>query len=68
MSNMFKRKVPEALEINRLNPLKKKPHKTLKVLNRDHGDYNYFNNILRLFYILLNFPFTTSETMRDYLL
>ena len=25
-----------------------------------------FNNILRLFYVLLEFTFTTSETMRDY--
>ena len=28
--------------------------------------YNHFHNILRLFDILLNFPFTTSETMGDY--
>ena len=28
--------------------------------------YNHFHNILRLFYILPNFPFTTSETKRDY--
>ena len=30
--------------------------------------YNYFHNILRLFDVLTNFPFTTSETMRDYYL
>ena len=62
MSNMFKRKVPEALEINRLKTLKKKTDKTFKVVNRDNGDYNHFNNILRLFLVLPNFPFTTSET------
>ena len=30
--------------------------------------YNKFHNILRLFDVLPNFPFTTSETMRDYYL
>ena len=30
--------------------------------------YNHFHNILRLFDVLINFPFTTSETMRDYYL
>ena len=29
-------------------------------------DYYQFQNILRLFDILPNFPFTTSETMREY--
>ena len=29
-------------------------------------DYNYFHNILRLFVVLPNFPFTTNETIRDY--
>ena len=28
--------------------------------------YNQLHNILRLFDVLPNFPFTTSETMRDY--
>ena len=28
--------------------------------------YNHFYNILRLFAVLPNFPFTTSETMGDY--
>ena len=28
--------------------------------------YNQFHNILRLFDVLPNFLFTTSETMRDY--
>ena len=28
--------------------------------------YNHFHNILRLFDVLPNFPFTTSETKRDY--
>ena len=32
------------------------------------GTYNYFHNILRLFDVLTNFSFTTSETMRDYYL
>ena len=32
------------------------------------GTYNYFHNILRLFDVLPNFPFTTSETMPDYYL
>ena len=31
------------------------------------GD-NPFHNILRLLDVFLNFPFTTSETMRDYYL
>ena len=30
--------------------------------------YNHFHNILRLFDVLTNFPFTTSETMRNYYL
>ena len=30
--------------------------------------YNHFHNILKLFKVLPNFPFTTSETMRDYYL
>ena len=30
--------------------------------------YNHFHNILRLFDVLPNFPFTTSETMRNYYL
>ena len=29
---------------------------------------NHFHNVLRLFDILPNFPFNTSETMRDYYL
>ena len=29
---------------------------------------NHFHNILRLFDVLATFPFTTSETMRDYYL
>ena len=32
------------------------------------GDTSHFHNILRLFYVLPNFPFTTSETMGDYYL
>ena len=30
------------------------------------SNYKYFHNILRLFDALPNFPFTTSETMRNY--
>ena len=30
--------------------------------------YNRFHNIMRLFDVLLNFPFTASETMGDYYL
>ena len=30
--------------------------------------YNHFHNILRLFDVLPNFPFTTNETMCDYYL
>ena len=30
--------------------------------------YNHFHNILRLFDVLPNFPFTISETMPDYYL
>ena len=30
--------------------------------------FNHFQNILRLFDVLTNFPFTASETMRDYYL
>ena len=30
--------------------------------------YNHFHNILRLFDVLSNSPFTTSEMMHDYLL
>ena len=29
-------------------------------------NYNHRHNILRLFDVLPNFPFTTSETKRDY--
>ena len=38
MLNMYKRKVREALEINRLKTLNE-TDKTFKVLNRDNGDY-----------------------------
>ena len=30
--------------------------------------YNHFQNSLKLFDVLTSFPFTTSETMRDYYL
>ena len=32
------------------------------------SNYNHFHNILRLFNVLIIFPFTTSETMCDYYL
>ena len=32
------------------------------------SNYHHFYNILRLFDVLINFTFTTSETMRDYYL
>ena len=38
MSNMYKRKLHEALEINRLKTLNE-TDKAFKVLNRDNGDY-----------------------------
>ena len=38
MSNMYKRKVREALELNRLKTLNE-TDKTFNVLNRDSGDY-----------------------------
>ena len=38
MSNMYKRKVREALEMNTLKTLNE-TYKTFKVLNRDNGDY-----------------------------
>ena len=37
MSNMYKRKVREALEINRLKTLNE-TDKTFKALNKDNGD------------------------------
>ena len=37
-------------------------------LNPHTSGYNEFHNILRLFNVLPNFPFTTSETMGDYYL
>ena len=38
--------------------------KTQKV--KENFRDNHFHNILRLFDVLPNFPFTTSETKRDY--
>ena len=34
----------------------------------EQKSYNHFQNILRLFDVLSNFPFTTSEMMDDYYL
>ena len=40
-----------------------------KARDRDmQSTYNHFHNILRLFDVLPNFPFTTSKTMGDYYL
>ena len=44
----------------------------LKRMNKELGywifSYNRFHNVLRLFDVMPNFPFITSETMRDYYL
>ena len=40
----------------------------LKIHCKALVSYSHFHNILRLFDVLPNFPFTTSETMRDYYL
>ena len=39
---------------------------TLKQNSSAYKNYNHFHNILKLFDVLRNFLFTTSETMRDY--
>ena len=39
-----------------------------KFMSEMHLSYNHFHNILRLFDILLNFAFTTSEMMGDHYL
>ena len=41
---------------------------TNPLMRKNRPTYNYFQNILRLFDVLSNFPFTASETMRDYYL
>ena len=35
---------------------------------KEHFSDNHFHNFLGLFNVLTSFPFTTSETMRDYYL
>ena len=40
---------------------------TTKIITNIYPVYNHFHNILRLFDVLLNFPFATSEAMRGYL-
>ena len=40
----------------------------VKLRNNQDLNHNQLHNILRLFDVLPNFPFTTSETMRDYYL
>ena len=49
MSNMYKRKVCETLEINRLKTLNK-TDKAFKALNRDNGDYATTNSWKPLFW------------------
>ena len=39
-----------------------------KCLGGKTGNYSHFHNILRLFDVLPNFPFTTSERISDYYL
>ena len=53
MLNMYKRKVREALEINRLKTLNERD-KTFKVLNRDNGDYVITNSWKPLFRKIAN--------------
>ena len=53
MSNMYKRKVREVLEINRLKTLNE-TDKTFKVLNRDNGDYVTTNSWKPLFQKIKN--------------
>ena len=55
--------------------LKKHPRQNLKdfqdqiwTLVKRSENYNQFHNILRLFDVLPNFPFTASEMMGDYYL
>ena len=43
-------------------------HAVLSWVVIDLQGSNHFHNILRLFYVLPNFPFTTSETMHDHYL
>ena len=44
------------------------PRSHIDLLHFRKTNCNHFHNILRLFYVLPNFPFTTSETMGDYYL
>ena len=37
-------------------------------MTKQNFAYNHFHNILRLFDVLPNFPFTPNETMCDYYL
>ena len=48
---------------------KKEPHCKISHLDVHKELFcNHFHNILRLFSVLPNFPFTTSETIRNYYL
>ena len=62
---------PEAyLEPSRISTMKPICENSYRVLaaHRRCFIYNHFHNILRLFDVLTNLPFTTSEAMRDYFL
>ena len=39
---------------------------TTEIMTGNKGTYNHFHDILRLFDVLPNFPFTRIETKRDY--
>ena len=60
------------LEINLMSRFNSLSRETLNVIikiwwleNQILQSNNHFHNIFRLFDVLPNFPFTTSETMRD---
>ena len=58
------------ISLNKLYAMKEEPLYEIEsegsnVVVYLRNSYNHFHNILRLFDILTNFPFITSETMRD---
>ena len=63
-------KIPQSPSTENLVVWKYKNEKTdkLKMIFIKMKNYNHFHNILRLFDVLPNFLFTTSETMHDYYL
>ena len=53
--------------LNKQGPVNKFGFKEVSFyLANPNSACNHFHNILRLFDVLPNFPFTKSETMRDY--